>query len=74
MIKKILLFGGSGFIGSHLKEGLLKKAYEVARPRVEIRNFEEVQKAIEDEKPDYLINATGITCKPNVDWCETHPA
>ena len=72
-MKKILLFGSTGFIGSHLKEALTEKGYEVAGPRVEIRNLDEVRATIEKEKPDYIINATGITGKPNVDWCEEHP-
>lgn len=72
-MKKILLFGSTGFIGSHLKEALTLKGYEVAGPRIEIRNLDEVRNAIESEKPDYVINATGMTGKPNVDWCEDHP-
>ena len=72
-MKKILLFGNTGFIGSQLKEALEEKGYEVHSPRIEIRNFDEVKKTFENIKPDYAINATGITGKPNVDWCETHP-
>ncbi len=72
-MKNILLFGGSGFIGSHLKEGLIKKGYKVSNPRIEIRNLDDVRKTIEEEKPDYIINATGMTGRPNVDWCESHP-
>ena len=72
-MKKILLFGSTGFIGSHLKSALEKKGYEVAGPRIEIRNLSEVQKSIEETQPDYIINATGITGRPNVDWCEDHP-
>ncbi len=70
---KILLFGSTGFIGSQLKEALEEKGYEVAGPRIEIRNFDEVKKTFEEVKPDWAINATGKTGKPNVDWCETHP-
>jgi 3,5-epimerase/4-reductase len=70
---KILLFGSTGFIGSQLKEALLAQGHEIADPRIEIRNFDEVKKTVEEVGPDYMINATGITGKPNVDWCETHP-
>ncbi|MBN2306566.1 sugar nucleotide-binding protein [Candidatus Peregrinibacteria bacterium] len=70
---KILLFGSTGFIGSHLKDALEERGHEVAGPRIEIRNFDEVRKTIEEVKPDYIINATGITGRPNVDWCEEHP-
>ena len=72
-MKKILLFGSTGFIGSQLKEALEEKGYEVFGPRIEIRNFDEVKKTFEDTQPDYVINATGMTGRPNVDWCETHP-
>ena len=72
-MKKILLFGSTGFIGSQLKEALEAKGYQVAGPRIEIRNLDEVRQTIEDTGPDYIINATGITGKPNVDWCESHP-
>ena len=70
---KILLFGSTGFIGSQLKTALEEKGHELACPRIEIRNFDEVKKTISDVAPDYIINATGMTGKPNVDWCETHP-
>ncbi len=72
-MKKILLLGSTGFIGSHLKEALLKKEYEVANPRVEVRNLDEIRGAIDEHQPDYIVNATGITGKPNVDWCEDQP-
>ncbi len=71
---KILLFGSTGFIGSQLKGALEEKGHEVMGPRIEIRNLDEVKKTFEELKPDYAINATGITGKPNVDWCETHPS
>ncbi len=74
LMKTILLFGSSGFIGSLLKEALMAKGHNVKDPRVEVRNLADVEKAMDEAKPDYIINATGITGKPNVDWCETHPA
>jgi len=73
MMKKILLLGSTGFIGAQLKAALLEKNYEVADPRVEVRNLDDVRQAIETHEPDYIVNATGITGKPNVDWCEDQP-
>lgn len=69
-MKKILLLGSTGFIGSHFKSFLLNKGYKVFSPRIEIRNHTEVEKAAYETRPDILINATGITGYPNVDWCE----
>jgi len=37
-----------------------------------LENGQDIIKEIEDTKPDYVINAAGITGKPNVDWCEDH--
>ena len=71
-MKKILLFGSTGFIGSHLKPALLEKGYEVADPRIDVRELAQVHEIVEKENPDYIVNATGITGKPNVDWCEEH--
>ena len=72
-MQKILLLGSTGFIGSMLKSALLEKNYNVADPRVDVRNLDEIRKAIEEHNPDYIVNATGITGKPNVDWCEDQP-
>jgi len=72
-MNKILLFGSTGFIGSNLKKALLEKGYKIADPRIDVTCNKEVRDTIEKEAPDYIINATGITGKPNVDWCEDHP-
>lgn len=73
-MKKILLLGYSGFIGSHFKSPLEKVGYKVFTPRIEIRNHTEVEKTVYETRPDVIINATGITGYPNVDWCESHPS
>ncbi len=73
-MKKILLLGSTGFIGSHLKPALIEKDYEVFDPRIEVRNINDIRKVSDEINPDVIINATGITGKPNVDWCENQPA
>ena len=71
-MKKILLLGSTGFIGSQFKGALLKKGYEIVDPRIEITDLSAVREGLGEHKPDIVLNATGITGKPNVDWCETH--
>ena len=71
-MQKILLLGSTGFIGSYFKEALPKAGFEVFDPRIEIRDYDEVEKAVRSLEPDVIINATGMTGRPNVDWCETH--
>lgn len=72
-MNKILLLGSTGFIGTHFKPVLEKKGYVVHAPRIEVRNHTEVEKTVYELRPDIIINATGVTGYPNVDWCETHP-
>jgi dTDP-4-dehydrorhamnose reductase len=71
--KKIVVFGGkTGWIGQKIvtiiqEQGLIAFC---AKSRLEYR--EEIEQEIAAINPDYIINAAGITGKPNVDWCEDH--
>ena len=73
-MKKVLLLGATGFIGSHFQTALTESGFKVFNPRIEIRNQMEIEKAVYETKPDVIINATGVTGYPNVDWCEDHPS
>jgi len=72
-MKKVLLLGSTGFIGSHFQTAMTCPDFELHTPRLEIRNHTEIEKAVYEIRPDIIINATGVTGYPNVDWCETHP-
>ncbi|PIZ71998.1 hypothetical protein COY07_03945 [Candidatus Peregrinibacteria bacterium CG_4_10_14_0_2_um_filter_43_11] len=72
-MKKILLFGHTGFIGSHFLKAFGEAGFEVIAKRIEIRDYNQVKALFEEAKPDMVMNATGVTGKPNVDWCETNP-
>lgn len=65
-----LLFGKNGWIGGKLIELLTKsgKKFHLA----ESRNYdrEAVLKEVEKYKPTHILNASGVTGRPNVDWCE----
>lgn len=65
-----LLFGRNGWIGGKLIE-LLKeqgKTFYLA----ESRNYDRaaVLAEVEKYKPTHILNASGVTGRPNVDWCE----
>lgn len=67
-----LVFGRTGWIGG-LVGDLLKQLgvkFEYATARLEDRAA--IQADIDRVKPTRVINAAGITGRPNVDWCETH--
>ncbi len=65
---KIIIFGGKGYIGSHLR-----KLYpDATAPAVDIADEKAVAAALDELKPDVIINAAGKTGRPNVDWCEDH--
>ena len=67
-----LLFGKNGWIGGKLID-LLKeqgKTYYLADSRTYDR--ESVLAEIEKYKPTHILNAAGVTGRPNVDWCEDH--
>jgi len=37
-----------------------------------LQNRETLAKELDDIKPTHVLNAAGITGRPNIDWCETH--
>ena len=64
MKKKILLTGGSGFVGKNILESSLAEKYEIiAPPRIELNLFDEnsVDEFFLDKKFDIIIHAA---CKP----------
>jgi dTDP-4-dehydrorhamnose reductase len=69
-----LVFGKNGWIGGMLID-LLKaqgKTYHLADSRTYDRAALEAE--IEKYKPTHILNAAGVTGRPNVDWCEDHKA
>lgn len=73
---KILVTGGSGFIGTNLIENLIKKGYEVRnidinRPKITERNdiwekvniidYDSFEKAVLEFTPDYLVHLAART-------------
>lgn len=68
-----LVFGGkTGWVGQKLVKFLQDKGHNPLCAAARLENREEIIKEIEATKPDFIINAAGITGRPNVDWCEDH--
>ncbi len=68
-----LIFGGkSGWVGQQLVSILQKQGHEAVCATSRLENREAIIAEIEQCNPDFIINAAGITGRPNVDWCEDH--
>ena len=70
--KRFLVFGSKGWIGSKIVKLLKDRNYEVFEAKSRLQNRESVEKELLEIKPEYVINAAGITGRPNIDWCEDH--
>lgn len=69
----VLVFGGkTGWIGQYIVTLLQERKCNVICATSRLENRESIINEINTVKPDFIINAAGITGTPNVDWCETH--
>jgi dTDP-4-dehydrorhamnose reductase len=66
-----ILILGKGFIAQRCKDAWGDKA---VMPGTKIYSKEDMLKLLDEQKPDVVFNAAGITGRPNVDWCEDHQA
>lgn len=69
---KFLIFGSKGWIGSKIVSLLKERGHNVYEAKSRLENREGIQKEIHNINPDFVINAAGITGRPNIDWCEDH--
>jgi dTDP-4-dehydrorhamnose reductase len=69
-----LLFGKTGWIGGVLTELLRSQGKTVHLAESRTYDRSGVLTEIEKYNPTHIINAAGVTGRPNVDWCEDHKA
>jgi dTDP-4-dehydrorhamnose reductase len=73
--KVFLVFGGAtGWIGQKIIKLLQEQGEKGMCARSRLENRQDIEQEIDEIKPYYVINAAGITGKPNIDWCEDHKA
>ena len=69
-MKKIVILG-NGYVGSNLYDRLqFQEGYDVNIERRKLLNYTDIKKLeqyVDKEKPDYIINCSGFTGRPNVD-------
>ncbi len=71
--KTFLVFGGkTGWIGQKLMVILQDEGHKVIAAESRLENREAIQEEIKHVQPDCVVNAAGLTGRPNVDWCEDH--
>ncbi|MBY0232298.1 MAG: sugar nucleotide-binding protein [Gemmataceae bacterium] len=67
---RMLVFGGMGYIGQNIHArypGAIDSGADIADRAA-------VARALEEAKPDVVVNCAGKTGRPNIDWCEDHKA
>lgn len=69
---RIVLLGHTGYVGSWIQKHFSEKGYDLQAIKVDVTDLELVRDALKDVHNSVVINATGKTGKPNVDWCEDH--
>mmetsp|Transcript_110802 Transcript_110802/g.238519 ORF Transcript_110802/g.238519 Transcript_110802/m.238519 type:complete len:306 (+) Transcript_110802:52-969(+) len=69
-----LLFGKTGWIGGKLIELLAAQGKTVHLANCRTYERESVLREIDQYQPTHILNAAGVTGRPNVDWCEDHRA
>ena len=67
--QKFLLYGKNGWIGGMLIELIKAAGDEVVLGDARLENREAVAAEIDAVKPTRVLNAAGVTGRPNVDWC-----
>ena len=71
-IRKILITGASGFVGSRAANAL-KDAYELITPshrELDLISAEDIERFIEDTLPDAILHTAAIS---DTGYCEEHP-
>lgn len=69
---KVLLFGGSGLVGSGIKQ-LLATKFQIIAPshlEIDVTRKRQIEKILSSLKPDYIIYSVGLT---SVDQAEENP-
>ncbi|KAK4787086.1 hypothetical protein SAY86_010919 [Trapa natans] len=69
---KFLIYGRTGWIGGLLGKICEKRGIPFEYGRGRLENRSSLMADIQNVKPTHVLNAAGLTGRPNIDWCETH--
>lgn len=66
---RYLIFGGkNGWLAQRFNKFLSDSLIS----EVDATDLKAVRKELDEKQPEIVINAVGITGRPNIDWCENH--
>jgi 3,5-epimerase/4-reductase len=68
---KVVVFS-PGYLGAKMVDALRARGHETVPVRIEVTDLEAVRRALDEYRPDAVLNCAGKKGSPNVDWCETH--
>ena len=70
---KFLVFGGkTGWVGQKMVQLLEGRGYVTLKANSRLENSQDVADELDILRPTHVLNAAGLTGRPNVDWCESH--
>jgi UDP-glucose 4,6-dehydratase len=69
----VLLVGGTGWIGPKVAAVLADMGARVTNASFRLQDTRAMWEEIKAVKPTHVVLCAGITGRPNIDWCETHP-
>lgn len=69
---KFLVVGRTGWIGGILGKLLAAEGVEWEYADFRLQERAKLEEALDRIKPTHVLNAAGVTGRPNVDWCESH--
>ncbi len=69
----VLVFGGhTGWFGQEVAKILKASGHKVILAQSRLENREDIFRELKTVNPDCVINAAGLTGRPNIDWCDEH--
>ena len=71
-LPRFLIYGRTGWIGGMLGELLSKRGLSYFFGAARLLDRAGIEEDIRRCQPSHILNAAGLTGRPNVDWCENH--
>ena len=70
--ERFLIFGRTGWLGGILGSLCIEKGLTFLYADCRLEQREAVEREMDRFRPTHVLNAAGVTGRPNVDWCEDH--